>query len=83
MWCFIMGINPRDIEEILYYYKSYGKDAPEYVKHADLISLADECLRLREVLGNIVDIDPASDNAVEKMIAVAKDGIGKVEQSKL
>ena len=77
-------VDPRELFEILNYYITYGHEAPEKIKKADLVTLAQECLDLREALEEVLKVDVSRiqrDNrsmvAIEQMKNAAEHGLGK------
>lgn len=77
-------VDPRELEEIIHYYTTYGHEAPENIKKQDLVTLAQECLHLREALEKVLEVDISriqADNrsviAIEAMRKSAEEGLGK------
>lgn len=77
-------VDPRELSEILHYYSNYGDEAPENIKRQDLVTLAQECLILREALEKVLEVDTSriqTDNrstvAIDDMKKAAEEGLGK------
>lgn len=78
-------VQPQELLEILHYYTNYGDESPEEIKRQDLVTLAKECLSLREALEEVLSVDISriqTDNrsvvAIEAMRKAAEHGLGRV-----
>jgi hypothetical protein len=78
-------VDPRELMEIIHYYSTYGDEAPENVKQADILRVANECIRLRNALDEVLSVDTSriqrdsrSVVAIDNMKEAARKGIGEI-----
>jgi hypothetical protein len=77
----------HELQELYDYFKHYGDEAPDWLKVADIASLAEECLRLRKTLKDITQVDTSRiqrDNrsivAIQTMRNLALNVLGEEEE---